>query len=65
VWCCQCASQTIAHLFKVCPEWRMEKKILCGGQKKAGKRVRGGLLTVDATLVCCLGLLPGLGADLP
>jgi len=27
-WWCQCPTQTRDHLFKVCPEWKMEQKIL-------------------------------------
>jgi len=27
-WWCQCPSQTRDHLFKVCPEWEMQQKIL-------------------------------------
>jgi len=26
-WWCQCPSQTRDHLFKVCPEWKMQQKI--------------------------------------
>jgi len=37
-WWCQCPSQTRDHLFKACPEWRMQQKILWAEvQKETGK----------------------------
>jgi len=37
-WWCQCPSQTRDHLFKVCPEWRMQQKILWAEvQKETGR----------------------------
>jgi len=27
-WWCQCPSQTRDHLLKVCPEWKMQQKVL-------------------------------------
>ena len=37
-WWCQCPSQTRDHLFKVCPEWKMQQKILWAEvQKETGR----------------------------
>ena len=37
-WWCQCPSQTRDHLFKVCPEWEMQQKILWAEVLKETKR---------------------------
>jgi len=37
-WWCQCPSQTRDHLFKVCPEWNMQQKILWAEVLKETKR---------------------------
>jgi len=37
-WWCHCPSQTREHLFKVCPEWKMQQKILWAKvQKETGR----------------------------
>jgi len=37
-WWCQCPTQTRDHLFKECPEWKMQQKILWAEvQKETGK----------------------------
>jgi len=37
-WWCQCPTQTRVHLFKVCPEWRAQQKILWAEvQKETGR----------------------------
>jgi len=37
-WWCRCPSQTRDHLFRVCPEWKMQQKILWAeAQKKTGR----------------------------
>jgi len=37
-WWCRCPSQTRDHLFKVCPEWKMQQKILWAEvQKETGR----------------------------
>jgi len=37
-WWCQCPSQTRNHLFKVCPEWKMQQKVLWAEvQKETGR----------------------------
>jgi len=37
-WWCQCPSQTRDHLFKVCPQWKMQQKILWAEvQKETGR----------------------------
>ena len=33
-WWCQCRTQTRDHLFKVCPEWKMQQKILWAEVRK-------------------------------
>jgi len=37
-WWCKCPSQTRDHLFKVCPEWKMQQKILWAEVLKETKR---------------------------
>jgi len=37
-WWCRCPSQTRDHLFKVCPEWKMQQKILWVEVLKETKR---------------------------
>jgi len=37
-WWCRCPSQTRDHLFKVCPEWKMQQKILWAEVLKETKR---------------------------
>jgi len=37
-WWCKCPSQTRDHLFKVCPEWKMQQKILWAGVLKETNR---------------------------
>ena len=37
-WWCRCPSQTREHLFKVCPEWKMQQKILWAEVLKETKR---------------------------
>jgi len=37
-WWCKCPSQTRDHLFKVCPEWKMQQKILRAEVLKETKR---------------------------
>ena len=37
-WWCRCPSQTRDHLFKECPEWKMQQKILWAEVKKETKR---------------------------
>ena len=36
-WWCQCPSQTRDHLFKVCPEWKVQQKILWAEVKQEGR----------------------------
>jgi len=37
-WWCRCPTQTRDHLFKVCPEWRTQQKILWADvQKESGR----------------------------
>jgi len=45
-WWCQYPSQTRDHLFKVCPEWKMQQKILWAEvQKETGRCGRSGIYT--------------------
>jgi len=37
-WWCQCPSQMTDHLFKVCPEWNLQQKILWAEIPKDTKR---------------------------
>ena len=37
-WWCRCPSQTRDHLFKVCPEWKMQQKILWAEVQKETER---------------------------
>jgi len=37
-WWCKCPSQTRDHLFKVCPEWKVQQKVLWAEVLKETKR---------------------------
>jgi len=41
-WWCRCQTQTRDHLFKVCPEWKAQQKILWAEVRKESGRGRIG-----------------------
>jgi len=46
-WWCKCPSQMRDHLFKVCPEWKMQQKILWAEVLKETKRWKGRWMVRD------------------